>query len=121
MSGKRQFMDCRTCADVGYHTGVDGCLNLIAQQGDGSVVSGFRDAIADALATGDADWSPSPFAREDAPEQAKMILAMPEMQAVREFLLEVAIDNGATDGHDSIWRLRDGRRVPESVIEWVLS
>jgi hypothetical protein len=80
-------------------------------------VSEFQDAIANALSFNHC-YEGDPWKEND---DARAILAMPEMQAVREFLLEVAIDNGATDGHDSIWRLRDGRRVPESVIEWVLS
>jgi hypothetical protein len=84
---KRQFMDCRTCADVGYHTSEDGCLNFIEQQGEQHMsyaketvdANAFRDAIHEAVGPYiEADCGP--FQHMDI---VNAILAMPEMQALR--------------------------------------
>lgn len=61
----------------------------------------------------------SPFQHGDIVDA---ILDMPEMEAIRQFILDTAIDNGITmnDKDHPFWRLSDGSRMPQSVIDWVL-
>ncbi len=48
------------------------------------------------------------------------ILAMPEMEQIRKFIRDTAIDNGITmdDEDHPFWRLSDGGRMSQSVIYW---
>ena len=89
----------------------------------------FQDAIAEALALswwemsgGDAnDYTPS--ANSGDLQLAWTVLAMPEMEAIRKALAEVAESDryawgGVTPPAEA---LRDIHHLPDSVIEWCLN
>ena len=72
-------------------------------------MSKFRDAIAVA---GSQPYSMTPC-------DADAILAMPEMQAIRSFFEWFAHRHSSTDDMRQVLDVE--ARLPESVIEWVLS
>ena len=77
----------------------------------------FRDALAQALEFWGDDGAGGEMLPDD--DGADAILAMPEMQAIRSFMLDVTFDC-VRNGDDSVWNNADGTRVQQSVIDWVL-
>jgi hypothetical protein len=83
-------------------------------------VSKFRDAIVDAVANAEGiDPDTQQTFPADAENCADAILAMPEMQAIKQFIVRQA--NGPSPKMDLGKRQMEIWKVPESVIDWVLS
>lgn len=56
-------------------------------------------------------------------EIVQAVFDMPQMEAIRQFILDTAINNGITpaNGDHPFWRLPDGTRLQQSVIDWALT
>jgi len=76
----------------------------------------FHNALAQALEFWGGDEMVPNY------DDASVILAMPEMQAIRKFIEDTAINNGigVDDGSSSFWKANDGTWVSQSVIDWAL-
>lgn len=90
----------------------------------------MADDICDWLAKEEADaeeWGGLGGARyyrkQFAAARAEIERLRAEVQAMRRFIQDTAIDNGITaaDSEDRFWRLSDGTYMPQSVIDLVWS